>query len=132
MPSTAASRRGNDAEAAAARKYGLSGLDESTGFYDLYSTNGYRYQVKSCTHERANGNPGKFRFWKNHLTELHRQRGAVIVVLTTDSDTRPVLKVEKVPTSDVLEAIDGRWYPASHEDMDGEQYKLPWRDLVDF
>lgn len=131
MPSSEASDRGNAGERAAARKYGLQGVDESTGYYDLRASNGVRYQVKSCQHTRASGNPGKFRFWRDHLLQLHADQSAVLLVLTASNDAGRVLKVEKVPTSVVVEAVDGRWFPSGHAD-EGEQYKIPWPDLVSY
>lgn len=127
-----ASAIGVEAERAAARKYGLVGIDEDTGHYDLWSTNGVHYQVKSVRHTRSNGNPGKLRFWKDHFEKLHRERSAVILVLTTDSADRPILKIEKVSTDTIREAIDDRWYASGHADGMGEQYKLPWRDVLTY
>lgn len=131
MPSSKSSERGNVAERAAARKYGLAGLGEETGYYDLRASNGVRYQVKSCQHTRANGNPGKLRFWREHFADLTADRSAVIVVLTASENPEHVLTVEKVPTGEVAEEIGGRWYPSGHAD-EGEQYKLPWRDLLSY
>lgn len=131
MPKSESSDRGNVAEQAAARKYGLDGVDEKTGYYDLRAENGTRYQVKSAQHTRDNGNPGKFRFWRDHFEQLHDERSAVVLVLTASTDPAHVLKVEKVPTSTVADEIGGRWYSSGHAD-EGEQYKVPWPDLLDF
>lgn len=131
MPSSESSARGNVGEQAAARKFGLSGVEEETGYYDLRAANGTRYQVKSCQHTRSNGNPGKLRFWKDHFKRLHRERSAVVIVLTASGNPGHVLKVEKVPTSQVADEVAGRWYPSGHAD-EGEQYKLPWPDLISY
>lgn len=131
MPSSESSDRGNVAERAAARKYGLTGLEEQTGYYDLRASNGVRYQVKSAQHTRASGNPGKLRFWREHFDDLTADRSGVIVVLTASSNPDHILKIQKVPTSRVEDAIGGRWYPSGHDD-EGEQYKLPWRDILDY
>lgn len=130
MASGDASERGHVAERAAARKYGLEGVGEETGYYDLTAANGCRYQVKSATHTRSNDGPGKFRFWREHFVTLADEQSAVILVLTA-SDSPRVLKVEKVPTGEVREAVGGEWYPSGHAD-EGEQYKVPWPDLLTF
>lgn len=130
MASTDSPTIGPVAERAAARKYRLEAADEQTGYYDLRAANGCRYQVKSARHTRASGNPGKFRFWRDHLEKLDEDQSAVILVLTTESDHRPHLKITKVSTTEVLETINGRWYPSGHAD-EGEQYKVPWPDLVE-
>lgn len=129
MPSSESSDRGHVAERAAARKFGLEGLEERTGWFDLRASNGVKYQVKSAQHTRSNGNPGKFRFWREHFERLHDTRSAVILVVTASTDPDHVLKVEKVPTDKVAETVDGRWFASGHAD-EGEQYRIPWRDLL--
>lgn len=132
MPSSESSERGSVGEQSAARKYGLEGLDEQTGYYDLRRpVDGRRYQVKSCTHTRASGNVGKFRFWKDHLTRLDSEGGGVVLVLTASGNSSHVLKTEKVETAEVLEVVADRWYPSGHAD-EGEQYKVPWPDLLTY
>lgn len=129
MPSSKASLNGSNAERSAARKYDLEGADEQTGYYDLFASNGTHYQVKSTSHTRASGNPGKFRFWKDHLFKLHKEQSAVILVLFSSTNRR-VLKIEKVSTSEIVDLVNGRWYPSEHADGMGEQYKIPWPDLL--
>lgn len=131
LPSSESSERGFSAERAAARKFDLAGVEEKTGYFDLYASNGVRYQVKSCQHTRSNGNPGKLRFWREHFEKLTADRSGVIVVLTASTNPEHVLKIEKVPTSRVAEEIGEKWYPSGHAD-EGEQYKLPWRDLLSY
>lgn len=132
MTKADASGTGWNAERAASRKYGLEGVDEETGYYDLRASNGVRYQVKSCRHTRANGSPGRFRFWMDSFEKLHHEQSAAILVLTADSDAAPILKIEKMPTSTIREEIDGRWYASGHDDEMGQQYQLPWPDLLEY
>lgn len=131
MPSDESPSIGPLVERAAARKFGLEGADEKTGYYDLRAMNGVRYQVKSARHTRANGSTGRFRFWMDSFEKLHHQQSAVILALTTESEQRPILKIEKVSTSTIRDAIDGRWYTSEHDEM-GMQYKVPWPDLVEY
>jgi len=131
LPSTNAPSVGPLVERAAARKYGLEGADEKTGYFDLRASNGVRYQVKSARHTRANGSVGRFRFWMDHFEKLHHQQSAEILALTTESEQRPILKLEKVSTSTICDAIGGRWYASEHDEM-GMQYKVPWPDLLEY
>lgn len=132
MPSNTSSARGFDAERAAARKYGLEGVDETTGYYDLFANNGVKYQVKSAMHTRASGNPGRFRFWREHLERLHAEQSAVLLVLTSSAKAPDrILKIEKVSTGDVLGVIGSGWVRSGHQDEMGAQRRVPWPELVD-
>lgn len=134
MPSSDATYNGLRAERAAARKFGLDGAG-GPGFADLVAKNGVRYQVKSTVYRRANGRPGRFRFEKSNFLKLHRCRSAVILVLfpSVGSGSGRPLRIEKVPTGDVLDEIGaaGGWNRAGHRSFE-YQRRLPWPSLLDY
>ena len=126
MPSVDARRYGHVGEQAAARKYDLqtNGLPL---WADAEAVNGTRYSIKTAVHTTLGESEGVFRFRKEHMHRLsrHHQNGVILVLLPSESaeSTRP-LKIVKVPTSEVYEAVSGRWYPETGH------YELPWSELV--
>jgi hypothetical protein len=118
------------AEESAARKYDCRVVGEYKDYVDLISeANGTYYQCKSAVYEKANGRPGVLRFNLHHLRSLrrHSHQAGVIVVLYPSVGSkgwRP-LKITRVSVSEVLDIVDGRWYPETNE------YEVPWVSLVE-
>ncbi|WP_115863365.1 hypothetical protein [Halorussus litoreus] len=129
MPSAAARRQGMSAEASAATKYDCRVVGESREYVDLISEqNGTYYQCKSAVYEKANGRPGVVRVNLHHLRSLRReshQCGVVVVLYpSVGSDGWSPLKITRVSVSEVLDIVDGRWYPETDE------YEIPWSVLL--
>lgn len=131
MPSAAARRQGMDAEESAAAKYDCRVVGETKEYVDLVSReNGTYYQCKSAVYEDADGQPGVLRFNLHHLRALRRhshQCGVVVVLYpSVGSEGWHPLKITRVSVSEVLDIVDGRWYPETDE------YEIPWSFLVDY
>ncbi|WP_158055962.1 hypothetical protein [Halorussus halophilus] len=129
MPSAAARRQGIDSEQSAARKYDCRVVGERKEYVDLISEeNGTYYQCKSAVYTDADEQPGVLRFNLHHLRSLRReshQCGVVVVLYpSVGADGWSPLKITRVSVSEVLKAVDGRWYPETDE------YEVPWSSLV--
>lgn len=133
MPSSEPGSNGDRAERAAARKYGLRNVEDPTGFYDAAHANGRKVQVKRALYERESGEPGVFRFWREHLLDLAAAAGSVVVVVENPSnDERPILRVEKIPPAEVLSVVGDGWRESEQESMAGmREARIPWPELVE-
>lgn len=123
------SRRSHEA---AARKYGLELRQQSAGWWDArYRSNGRRVQIKSARYERANGEPGTFRVWRENLEQLAEHGGSVVVVVTNPSNPeRQVLRVAKVSPRELLDR--GSFRETGQRAMSGKhEARIPWRDVVE-
>jgi len=131
MPSEVPSQNGARAARAARRKYGLVDLPGTTGYADAYHrSNGSRVQIKGALYERASGEPGVFRLWREHLRELAQVGGSVVLVVTNpDNEHRKVLRVTKRSPRDLLELAE--WRETGQADMLGlTEARVPWPDVV--
>ncbi|WP_128478362.1 hypothetical protein [Halorussus pelagicus] len=120
-----------DAEQSAARKYDCRVVGERKTYVDLVSEeNGTYYQCKSAVYRDESGYPGVLRFNLHHLRSLRReshQCGVVVVLYSSvGSDGSNLLKITRVLVSEVLEVVDGRWYPETDE------YEVPWPILIQY
>lgn len=132
MPNAVPSQNGTRAQRAAARKYGLDLRAPTTGFLDArHRSNGSPVQVKSALYERAGGEPGVFRVWREHLRTLRDHGGSVVlVVVNPENPTRKVLRVVKRSPSTLLDRADFR--VTGQDDMQGmREGRLPWPEVVD-
>lgn len=131
MPNAVPSQNGVLAARAARRKYGLEDLNGTTGFADArYRSNGRKVQVKGALYERAGGEPGVFRVWREHLEQLKNAGGSVVLVVTNPANPeRKVLRVVKRSPSTLLEI--GEFRATGQDDMAGlHEARIPWPDVV--
>jgi len=131
MPSEVPSTNGEVGAAAARRKYGLEDLPGTTGFADAkYRSNGRRVSIKRALYQRASGDPGVFRVWREHLDQLKNRGGSVVLVVENPSNPhRQVLKVTKRSPAELLETSEFR--PTGQADMKGmHEARIPWREVV--
>ncbi len=131
MPSEVPSQNGTRAARAARRKYGLVDLPGTTGHADAkHRSNGRRVQIKSALYERASGDPGVFRVWREHLEAIADAGGSVVLVVVNPSNpSRKVLRITKVSPAALLEA--GEFRPTGQADMEGmHEARIPWPSVV--